>query len=212
VTGLQAWTDETAVQRHAVVSVNLDTTHGDNHSVIIVPGTRTALMDPPALDFVDHELVIREARRRQRRRWFAIAAVVVTISCLAVAIINLTGGRSDTKTPVARSVSPEKVAPAGRATSRAGIRGSLVACGPGPLPAVALHRRNGSVVATAVWHAVASSRTSDASRQTLHFSFSVPRGYYYLTMDNEYQMPPQARQISLEAGQTFMTHIVACTR
>jgi hypothetical protein len=186
-------------------------THSDNHSVTIVSGTKTALEEPPTPVFIDHELVIREARRRQRRRWFAISAVVVTVSCLAVPIINLIGGRSDTKLPDARPGRIHKVTPVGRATSSATIRGNLIACGPGPLPAVALHHRNGSVVAIAVWHSAASSRTSDASKRTLHFSFSVPRGYYYLTMDNEYQMPPQAREIYLGAGRTFVTHIVACT-
>jgi hypothetical protein len=95
--------------------------------------------------------------------------------------------------------------------SGAVIRGSFISCGPGPLPAVASHHRNGSVVATTVWHPLASSRTGGASRRTLHFSFSVPRGYYYLTTNNEYRIPPQARQIDLEGGQTFVTHIVACT-
>jgi hypothetical protein len=52
------------MQRHCVVPFNLDTTHSDKHSVIIVSGTKTALKEAPAPDLVDHDLVIREARRR----------------------------------------------------------------------------------------------------------------------------------------------------
>jgi hypothetical protein len=76
---------------------------------------------------------------------------------------------------------------------------------------VTLHDKDGTAVATAVWRPAASSGTPHANERTLHFSFSVPRGDYYLTMNNEYQTPPQARQVDLSASQTFTTHLVGCT-
>jgi len=199
------------VERHAFVLVALDIAHDDNHSVIIVSGTSTALKERPAPDLAEHELVVREARRRQRRRWLGISAAVMTASALAVTTIALTGGRSATKVPVARPAQIHKVTPIGRADFTGVIRGTLETCGPGPSPAVILHENSGRVIATAVWHPTASSNPGGASKRTLHFSFSAPPGLYYLTMNNEYQMPPQARQIDLTAGRTFKTEIVACT-
>ena len=83
--------------------------HGDNHSVIIMSGTRTALKEAPAPDLVDHGLVIREARRRQRRRWHVIGAVIVAAACLAIAIVGLTGGRQATRHGVARPARTHKI-------------------------------------------------------------------------------------------------------
>ncbi len=94
-------------------------------------------------------------------------------------------------------------------SSNGTIRGTLEACGPGPSPAVTLHYKDGQIAATAVWHPPSSSEA--ASKRTLDFSFTVRPGQYYLTMNNEFQMPPQARQITLTASQVFTTHIVACT-
>jgi hypothetical protein len=88
------------------------------------------------------------------------------------------------------------------------IRGTLEVCGPGPAPAVSLHDRDGTVVRTEVWRTGSSARGS--GRRTLDFSFSVRRKEYYLTMNNEYQMPPQARQIDLAKHRIFTTRIVAC--
>jgi hypothetical protein len=64
------------MQRHRLVSINLDMTHGDKHSVTIVLDTRTTPQEAPAPQLVDHELVIREARRRQHRRWLLVAALI----------------------------------------------------------------------------------------------------------------------------------------
>jgi hypothetical protein len=195
----------------AVASIKLDMTHGDNHSVIIMSGSSTALREAPAPKSVDHELVVREARRRQRMRWLVIGLTAVVVACLSAAFIGLAGGRSATKELRAQPAGPQKVTPAARPTSNAVISGTLEACGPGPSPVVTLHDRDGHVVTTAVWHPVASSGTGSANKRTVHFSFSVRQGDYYLTMNNEYPMPAQARQIYLTSGQAFVTHILACT-
>jgi hypothetical protein len=88
------------------------------------------------------------------------------------------------------------------------IRGTLEACGHGPSPTVTLHDKDGQVVATAVWHRPTSS--GGTNERTLDFSFTVRPGRYYLTMNNEFQMPPTARQIDLPTDQVFTTHIAAC--
>ena len=88
------------------------------------------------------------------------------------------------------------------------VRGTLVSCGPGS-PVVTLHQRNGRVIATARWHPP-SSRARSGGERTLDFAFVVEPGAYYLTMNNEYQMPPQDRQIELARSQVVTTHIVAC--
>jgi hypothetical protein len=80
------------MKSHGVVPIDLDSAHGDNHSVIIVSDTKTSLKEVPTLDLVDHDLVIREARRRQRRRWLALGAVIVVVACAATAIVGLTSG------------------------------------------------------------------------------------------------------------------------
>lgn len=95
-------------------------------------------------------------------------------------------------------------------TSTSGvIRGTLASCGPAS-PVVMLHRTDGRVVATSAWHPP-SSGTSGGSERTLDFSFAIEPGAYYLTMNNEYQMPPRDRQIELVRNQVFTTHIVACS-
>jgi len=118
------------VQGHAVVSVDLDMTHGDNSSVTIVTGTRTMPSGDPASVLVDHEVVIREARRRQRRRYLVIAVVIVA-ACLGAAIVGLTGrGATPTHSP-ARPARTHKLTPAGPTTT--GIvpqRPSSLAIGP----------------------------------------------------------------------------------
>jgi hypothetical protein len=119
------------MQGHAVVSVNLDMTHGDKHSVTIVTGTRTTLKEEaPAPDLVDHELVIREARRRQCLRWLVIAVVVVA-ACLVAAIVGLTGRGATPNTSSARHPRTHKVTPVGPTTT--GVvpqRPSSLAIGP----------------------------------------------------------------------------------
>jgi sugar lactone lactonase YvrE len=118
------------MEGHAVVSVNLDMMHGDNHSVTIVPSTTTTLKEAPAPDLVDHELVIREARRRQRRRWRVIAVVIVA-ACLAAAIVGLNGRGATPNTPSARHPRIHRVSPVGPTTT--GVvpqRPSSLAVGP----------------------------------------------------------------------------------
>jgi hypothetical protein len=193
---------------HGVASVCLDMTHGDNHSVIM-SGSPTALREAPAPEADVQELVIREARRRQHRRWLAVS--LVAVACLTTAIVGLAGGWSSTTTRPQGPAETHNVTPVGRQASSAFVRGSLKVCGPGPSPAVTLHDKAGTVVATAVWRPASASSTTGANTRTLYFSFSVPKGDYYLTMNNEYQTPPQARQIDLSASQTFTTHLVGCT-
>ena len=94
-------------------------------------GTRTAPGEAPALDLVDHELVIREARRRQRQRWLVIAVVLVAAVSLAAAIVGLTGRGATPKHPSARPARTHKVTPVGPTT--AGVvpqRPSSLAIGP----------------------------------------------------------------------------------
>ena len=68
------------MQGKGVISVKLDRSHGDNDSVTIVSSTDTVRR--PAPDLVDHELVIREARRRQHRRWLVVVLVLVFAAAL----------------------------------------------------------------------------------------------------------------------------------
>ena len=133
------------MQGHVVVSVKLDMTHGDNHSVTIVSRTNTALREAP--DLVDHELVaelvIREARRRQRRRWVLIAVVIVTAACLAAAIVGLTGGGAPSRHPSARPTRTQKVTPVAPTTASIVPQGpSSLAVGPNRNLYVADDRRN----------------------------------------------------------------------
>jgi DNA-binding beta-propeller fold protein YncE len=99
------------MQRHGGVPLNLDTAHGDKHSVIIVSGTKIAVKEAPATDVVDHDLVIREARRRQRWRWFVIGALIVVVACAATAVVGLTGRAPARKRPEARPTQVHKVTP-----------------------------------------------------------------------------------------------------
>ena len=118
------------VQGHGVVALELDSTHGDNHSVTIVQRTSTAVREPP--DHVDHGLVIREARRRRRRRWLAIAAGGVVVGFSVAAIVGLTGGGTPPRHRVARPPGAKKaatpVAPTG--TGVVPQRPSSLAIGP----------------------------------------------------------------------------------
>jgi len=70
------------VQGKDVISAELDSSHGDNHSVTIVSSTETVLR--PASDLVDLELVIREARRRQHRRWLVVGLGLVLVLAAAL--------------------------------------------------------------------------------------------------------------------------------
>jgi hypothetical protein len=107
------------VKRHRLVSIHLDISHDDNHSVTIVSDTRTALKEAaPSPAWVDHELVIREARRRQRRRWSVICAFIALVVAVSgvVLISSATAPRGSVDTgterpsskgmPLARSRSP----------------------------------------------------------------------------------------------------------
>ncbi len=89
------------------------------------------------------------------------------------------------------------------------IRGTLVSCGPGS-PVLMLHQKDGRMIATSRWHPP-SSDADEGSKRTLDFSFTIEPGSYYLTMNNEYQMPPQDRQIELVRNQIVTTQIVACS-
>ena len=95
------------------------------------------------------------------------------------------------------------VAVAGMATFLSGCSAGLesrplsdgvVSCGPGS-PVVMLHQGDGRV-------APSGHVTSP---------FTVEGGAYYLTMTNEYQMPPQDRQIALVRDQVVAPQIVACS-
>ncbi len=58
-----------------------------------------------------------------------------------------------------------------------------------------------------MWHGTWSIRPN---MRTLYFSFRVKPGDYYLTMNNDYPMPPGDRQIHLVKSQKFTTVITAC--
>jgi hypothetical protein len=97
---------------------------------------------------------------------------------------------------------------AAAASASAVIRGTLQTCVRHVAPVVSLHKNDGGIVGRAAWrHPRASSLTG---RRTVNFTFTVPPGQYYLTMNNQYQMPPAARQIDIKAHHVFVTHIVAC--
>ena len=116
---------------HGVVPIDLDSTHGDKHSVIIVSGTETALREAQEPDLVDHALVIREARRRQRRRRLAVGAGFVIVACAAMALFGLTRGAPTRRHPTARPTRIHKVTPL-KPTSSAVVpqRPSSLAIGP----------------------------------------------------------------------------------
>jgi NHL repeat len=120
------------MERHGTVVVNLDTPHGDKDSVIIVSGSSTALKEAPGPAFVDHDLVIREARRRQRRRWLVIGTVIVAATCAVAAIVGLTGGAQPRKNLLAaRPAQSHKVTPPKPAASEVvPERPSSLAIGP----------------------------------------------------------------------------------
>ena len=112
---------DSIVQGQAVVSVGLDRAHGDNHSVTIMGDTKTALRPEvpgaQAPDLVDHELVIREARRRQHRRWIVTGIVVVAVAVVVTAI-GLTRGntiphRSSPRPAPTRRITPTAPAAVG---------------------------------------------------------------------------------------------------
>jgi sugar lactone lactonase YvrE len=118
------------MKRHRVVPIDLDSAHGDKHSVIIVSATETALKGAQAPDRIDHDLVIREARRRQRRRWLVVGGVIVVMACAATATIGLTSGARARKPP-ARPARIHRVIPLKTTTS--GVvpqRPSSLAIGP----------------------------------------------------------------------------------
>jgi hypothetical protein len=69
------------MKREWVVPVDIDFFHGDMHSSTMV-GVSTALRDSPVI--ADPDALIREARRRQRRRWTAIGAVIVVAAVVTV--------------------------------------------------------------------------------------------------------------------------------
>jgi len=79
------------MEGHPVASIKLDIPHGDNHSVTIMSSTTTAPRETP--EFVDHELVIREARRRQHRRlaWMGLGlTMVVAVAAIVAAASSAT--------------------------------------------------------------------------------------------------------------------------
>jgi hypothetical protein len=106
------------VKRHRLVSIHLDIMHDDKHSVTIVSDTRTALKEsPPSPEYVDHELVIREARRRQRRRWSVIGAFIAPL--VAVSVVVLISSTTAPRSTVAKGT--ERPTPKGIALVRSRI-------------------------------------------------------------------------------------------
>jgi hypothetical protein len=91
-------------------------THGDKHSVIIVSSVKAAPKEATAPDLVDHDLVIREAKRRQRRRWIAVGAIILVAVCLVVALVGFTGSRPVPTHPAARHPRTHKTAATGSTT------------------------------------------------------------------------------------------------
>jgi hypothetical protein len=93
------------------------------------------------------------------------------------------------------------------------INGSVTYCeeaGSPTVPVVMLHHRSGRIAATATWHGAGAP--SESPNGNVYFAFTEPAGYYYLTQDNDYPIPPAARQIHLHARQTFTTHIEDCSK
>jgi uncharacterized protein DUF4232 len=92
------------------------------------------------------------------------------------------------------------------------IKGSVTFCNEAGAssfePVVTVHHRDGKIAATRVWHGV--DVPGEPTNGSVHFAFSEPAGYYYLTQGNDYPIPPQARQIHLHARQTFTAHIDDC--
>ena len=69
------------VERDLALTVQVDIRHGDMHSSTM-SRSATALRESPIVP--DPEALIREARRRQRRRWTAIGAALVALVVVAV--------------------------------------------------------------------------------------------------------------------------------
>jgi NHL repeat len=119
------------MKSHGVAPIDLDSVHGDNHSVIIVSSSMTPLKEAPAPDLVDHDLVIREARRRQRQRWLGIGAVIVLVACGVATAVGLTSGAPARKRSATRPAPIHKVTPPKPITSGvAPKRPSSLAVGP----------------------------------------------------------------------------------
>jgi hypothetical protein len=174
----------------------------------MMSSTATAHREDSAPRLVNHEAVVPRRRKRQRRRRLVTFACIALAACLATISFGLSGGSSTTDRPVVRPGQTHKDTPVGRATSGAVIRGTLAACGR-LAPVLTLHQGDGTVVDVSTWRAY-PSRTDGEGRRILDFSFTVHPDEYYLTMNNEDQMPPRDRQIGLVGHQVFRTRIVAC--
>jgi sugar lactone lactonase YvrE len=78
------------VDRHGSVTVQLDIQHSDIHSSTIM-----TIVDPKPVKcsgLPQAELLIREARRRQRRRWIVLGVLVVVLALVGVTIAGLSSG------------------------------------------------------------------------------------------------------------------------
>jgi hypothetical protein len=109
------------VQRDRLVPRDLDFHNGDSQSITI---TTTEIRHRAEPAFVDHDLVIREARRRQRRRrlWIAgIAFALVAAGTIAATAMN--AGRSGSTAPGTR-VPPATHVPAATTLSAGPFHGT----------------------------------------------------------------------------------------
>lgn len=80
------------MERHRVSSTSLDIFHGDMQSITIMLDQSTLTMERPAGP-EQPQVVIREARRRQRRRWLLVAAsALVAVAALGAIAWNAVSG------------------------------------------------------------------------------------------------------------------------
>ena len=89
-----------------VVPVDVDFFHSDMHSSIM-SGPATALRESPIVS--DPDALIREARRRQHRRWMAIGAVIVVAGMVAAVTVDVRRHHAATPHDVVRATVPHHV-------------------------------------------------------------------------------------------------------
>lgn len=73
--------------------------------------TKTAPSDTRATEPLDQELVIREARRRQRRRWIVTGVLFVLLLGVVAVIVGLTRGTTTSHPPPTHRAQPRRITP-----------------------------------------------------------------------------------------------------
>jgi hypothetical protein len=115
------------VRPEAIEACALDRPHGNKQISTIVRDTASPPLERP--DLVEPELVIREARRRQRRRWLIwLCVALVLLLSVAVLVIATSGSTPDTHPSSSRLVPDSASRPVAIP-----VGGAVALHSPGPL-------------------------------------------------------------------------------